>query len=134
MQIWRYAWTIAPLSAATALGVALRGQEMNRLGWIFILLGLLGLLLVVLKEWVERPERAHAFYRVDGPQAIYCYSYVEFMRLPANVRGDCLHDQRVAAWFTAEVHRHGVEMFQAYGTRRGKAFHHIYTWLLNFLA
>lgn len=51
-----------------------------------------GLLLVVLKEIVERPERAHALYKVDGPPATYLYSYVEFRSLPDAERRELFKD------------------------------------------
>lgn len=90
---------------------------MTWLGAAFIILGVVGLVLMILKEVVERPERAHAFYRVDGPQAIYCYSFVEFLRLPQHVRSDCLNDPGVQKWFNREIQRHAGDMLVAYQGR-----------------
>jgi hypothetical protein len=133
MLVWRYAWALAPLLATIAIGVAMRGQGMTWLGWVFVAIGLVGLGLVILKEFVERPERAHALYRIDGPQATYCYSYVEFRRLPREVREDLLSDARVLKWYRAETRRHGGDMIEAYGTRFGKLRHRLYLWAIGFL-
>jgi hypothetical protein len=106
---------------------------MTWLGGVFILLGVLGLLLVLLKEAVERPERANAFYQVNGPQATYCYSYVEFQRLPGKVRSDCLNDTHVRAWYKREMERHAGEMFGAYQRRLPRFFYRARLWLVRFL-
>jgi histidinol-phosphate/aromatic aminotransferase/cobyric acid decarboxylase-like protein len=98
-----------------------------------IAVGLLGLALVVLKEILERPERAHAFYQVNGPQAIYLYSYVEFRRLPDHVRHEVLRSPEAMKWFKRETSRHGGDMFEAYGTRFGKLRHRVSLWVLNLL-
>ena len=133
MQVWRYAWTLAPLLATVAIGVALRGQGMTWLGAVFVVLGVVGLVLMTLKEAVERPERAHAFYRVDGPQAVYCYSFVEFLRLPQHVRTGCLKDPDAQKWFDREVQRHAGDMLGAYHGRVRWIYYRARLRLISFL-
>jgi hypothetical protein len=133
VQVWRYGWTIAPLIATVALGTALVLNRFVWVGWVAVAIGCLGLLLVLLKEIVERPERANAFYRVDGPQATYLYSYAEFRRLPGRVRSALLKDPDVVAWFKRETSRHGGDMLAAYGTSFGKMRYRFYLWVIDFL-
>jgi hypothetical protein len=133
MQTWRYAWTIAPLVGTVALGAGLIVQRLTWIGLMVVVVGSFGLLLVVLKEIVERPERAHALYKVEGPQPTYLYSYVEFRRLPDAVRRDLLKDPNVVKWYTRETHRHGGDMLEAFGTRFGKMRYRFYLWVINFL-
>jgi len=103
------------------------------IGLLVVVVGSLGLLLVVLKKIVERPERAHALYKVDEAQATYLYSYVEFRRLPDAVRRDLLKDPNVVRWYTRESHRHGGDMVEAFGTRFGKTRYRFHLWVINFL-
>src|SRR2546430_13404854 len=87
---------IYPLSLHDALpiwtGVAL--QSSRRIGGVLIAVGLLGLILVILKQIAERPERVHALYHVQGKQATYLYSYTEFRRLDRkSTRLNSIHSQ-----------------------------------------
>ena len=133
MQVWRYGWTIAPLVGTVALGTVLVVNQHPWIGGLVIAVGVLGLHLVILKEIVERPERAHAFYLVNGPQATYLYSYVEFRRLPEPIRHALLRDREVVEWFKRETQRLGGEMFEAYGTPFGKIRHRLRLGVIAFL-
>jgi hypothetical protein len=117
MSIWRYAWTLGPLLAALALGVNLAVQGFLWIGLPLLVVAVLGLLLVLLKEAVERPERAHAYYEVEGSLSTYRYSYVEFYRLPETVRDELMQNPKVSSWFTREMHRHAAEAIAAPSTR-----------------
>ena len=131
MPTWRYAWTLGPLLAVVALGTTILLQGSRWIGCGLIVVGAFGLILVFLKEMVERRERAHALYHVEGKQATYLYSYTEFRRLPERVRSRLLQDSYVQRWFRAETHRRGGEMYGAFQTRFGKLRYRIWLWVLT---
>jgi hypothetical protein len=136
VNVWRYAWTLAPLLSTVALGVNLIAQ--SRLFWIggaFTVVGVLGLMLVILRDLAERAERAHAFYVVDGPRATYLYSFTEFRRLPESIRRMIRTDNPdVERWYQSEQRRHGIEIIEALaGGRWQKLRYRTTLWLLNFL-
>ena len=95
MPTWSYAWTLGPLLAVVAVGTHIALQGSRWIGCGLIVIGALGLILVLLKQIVERRERAHALYHVEGKQATYLYSYTEVRRLPERVRSRLLQDSYV---------------------------------------
>lgn len=136
MSVWRYAWTLGPLLGATALGVnvMMKGGVMAWIGGLIVACGVLGLLLVLVKEVAERYERANAFYRIDGPQATYLYSFTEFERLPEPVQQEIYRDAAVKAWHRQERRRHGIEELTALqGGRIQRLRYRLALWILNFL-
>jgi hypothetical protein len=133
MPTWRHAWTLGPLLAVVALGTTIALQGSRWIGCGLIVVGALGLIFVFLKNIVERRERAHALYDVQGKQATYLYSYTEFRQLPERVRSRLLQDSYVQRWFRAETHRRGGEMFGAFQTRFGKLWYRFWLWVLNLL-
>jgi len=131
--VWPYAWVLPPTVAVAALGVNLLTQGYVNTGAFLIGLSSLTLLVVSVREKLERFERSHAYYSIDGDKATFQFTYLQFMKLPDNVRTSLMHDAHVTAWRESEMHRHGVRMLGELFTKWGRLRCHLREWFFAFL-
>jgi len=130
--VWPYAWVLPPTVAIAALGVNLVTQGFVKTGAFLIGLSSVTLFVVSVKEKLERFERSHAYYHIDGDRATLQFTYLQFMKLPDTVRTALMYDKRIVGWRKAEMERHGIRLVQEFRTRWGLLKYHLRDWFFAF--